>query len=321
MHKLGDKATSEALISELYVELRRRVNRWAGITRQTAQARMGYIGQHLVSIVTGYPGGMSGARGYDLVLPDGHAEIKTCYRVDQLGLCENCGSAVSSIDLTCQACGSEHILRKDDSKWLIGLRGSQDYAECLSPRHYYFVLFEFEDLAKPETIVASIWQVDPRNPGFAYAIIDYKENIKSKSASGAPLNIWPHALKFALMRPLLIYRSKIRSDDTIITELFPGENGSVEDADIDLQEFARSRNLTSEKIQLAADRLGLGSLAAGVGKRDLIADLMLRVRQANVSSGDFADALAYGLYRADIEHHFATLPKLLRSDLDSAGLL
>ena len=46
---------------------------------------MGYVGQHLVSVVTGYPGGKSGARGYDLVKDDErHGEIKTCYRVDQV---------------------------------------------------------------------------------------------------------------------------------------------------------------------------------------------------------------------------------------------
>lgn len=45
---------------------------------------MGYVGQHLVSVVTGYPGGKSGARGYDLVIDDErHGEIKTCYRVDR----------------------------------------------------------------------------------------------------------------------------------------------------------------------------------------------------------------------------------------------
>lgn len=49
---------------------------------------MGYVGQHLASIVTGYPGGKSGARGYDMIIDDAqYAEIKTCYRVDQLGKC------------------------------------------------------------------------------------------------------------------------------------------------------------------------------------------------------------------------------------------
>ena len=123
------------------------------------------------------------------------------------------------------------------------------------------------------------------------------------------------------MRPSLIYRSKIFSDDRVQTDLFPGERAGIEDEAIDLQEFSRSRNLTAGKIQLTADRLGLGQLTAGVGKRDLIADLTRRVRDADVSAGDFADALAYGLYRSDIEHHFGSLPQLLRSNLDAAGLL
>jgi hypothetical protein len=46
---LGTVDASEKLISELYIELRRKINRWAGVTNQTAQARMGYVGQHLVN--------------------------------------------------------------------------------------------------------------------------------------------------------------------------------------------------------------------------------------------------------------------------------
>ena len=42
------------LINDLYLDLRRKVNYWSEITNQTPQARMGYIGQHLVSVVTGY---------------------------------------------------------------------------------------------------------------------------------------------------------------------------------------------------------------------------------------------------------------------------
>jgi len=58
--KLGDLESSEKLIYDLYIDLRKRVNSWAAITGQTAQARMGYVGQHLVSVVTDYRGGKSG---------------------------------------------------------------------------------------------------------------------------------------------------------------------------------------------------------------------------------------------------------------------
>lgn len=78
-YTLGTIEASEALIKDLYIDLRAKVNAWSKITQQTPQARMGYVGQHLVSVVTGYPGGKSGARGYDLVIDDErHGEIKTC---------------------------------------------------------------------------------------------------------------------------------------------------------------------------------------------------------------------------------------------------
>lgn len=60
---LGTIEASEQLIQDLYIDLRKKANHWASITHQTAQARMGYVGQHLVSVVTGYQGGRSGARG------------------------------------------------------------------------------------------------------------------------------------------------------------------------------------------------------------------------------------------------------------------
>src|SRR2546421_12920922 len=83
-YELGTVAASEAILTDLYINLRRAIAQWAAVTQQTPQARMGYIGQHLTSVVTGFPGGRSGARGKDLLLPDDkYAEIKTCYRVDQ----------------------------------------------------------------------------------------------------------------------------------------------------------------------------------------------------------------------------------------------
>lgn len=122
-YTLGTIEASEALIKDLYIDLRAKVNAWSKITQQTPQARMGYVGQHLVSVVTGYPGGKSGARGYDLVIDDErHGEIKTCYRVDQLGSCNACGAVVSSLETECAVCRSTSINRKDDSKWLIAIR-------------------------------------------------------------------------------------------------------------------------------------------------------------------------------------------------------
>lgn len=165
-YTLGTIEASEALIKDLYIDLRAKVNAWSKITQQTPQARMGYVGQHLVSVVTGYPGGKSGARGYDLVIDDErHGEIKTCYRVDQLGSCNACGAVVSSLETECAVCRSTSINRKDDSKWLIAIRNNDEFAKLLDPYRYYFVLFEFESIydSNNNDIIASIWEVDPKS--------------------------------------------------------------------------------------------------------------------------------------------------------------
>jgi len=47
MPQLGDLASSEELIKDLFVDLRQKTWKWAIITKQTPQARMGYVGQHL----------------------------------------------------------------------------------------------------------------------------------------------------------------------------------------------------------------------------------------------------------------------------------
>ncbi len=244
--ELGTVQGSELLLGELYVDLRRKIRAWSEVTRQTPQARMGYVGQHLVSVVTGYPGGRSGARGHDLELPDDQwAEIKTCYRVDQLGSCLTCGAPVSSIEFICPRCGGTKIVRKDDSKWLIGIRNDEEMSTLFDPVAYYLVLFDFSAAEaaevkaatgdgdvevvtdRPLDINARIWEVDPKHPGFALCMVDYYTNIRAKSVSKAPFNLWPYSLKFQLMNPLLIYHAVIRADDTVDTRVFPSTIGDA----------------------------------------------------------------------------------------------
>lgn len=318
---LGSLESSEQLIKDLYIELRQKINVWSSITKQTAQARMGYIGQHLVSVVTGFPGGRSGARGKDLVLPNGEfAEIKTCYRVDQLGKCCACGAGVSSIELECSVCDSTDIKRNDDSKWLIGIQHDNEFAEVLSPKYYYLVLFDFTDLMNPTTIRASIWRVDPLAPGFAYCLIDYYKNIKAASKSGAPFNLWPFQLKFELMRPFLVYQSFIYSDNTIQTRVFPGLQPPEHYPLSPLPTFSRSQNLTLAKIREFSSILGLPVLES-TNKGQLLNFAQDNITKMNIHFDAVVDALAKTLYRAEVAPHLATLPDRMKEQLAAVRLL
>jgi len=313
--KLGDVAASELLITDLYLSLRRKTRFWAGITKQTAQARMGYIGQHLVSVATGCPGGKSGARGRDIIHTDGSSgEIKTCYRVDQLGKCTACGSGVAPDEKVCSECGSADIERKDDSKWLLSFRNETEFLEMLVPSVYYLVLFEFTDLAKPDTIRASIWTVNPKVPGFLLCMVDYYLNTRAGSKSKAPFNWWPYSLKFELMRPQLIYQSIIQSDDTIKTVVFPGRNA------------AAPHPLSSMSVHVRAhvDAEIWAELAATFGGKSLrtrtehIAHLET-IRQGGKYSNDaICDAFARLLYGHLVTKHLDVIPKELQGAVRAA---
>lgn len=246
---IGTRDATIQLIQELYIDLRNKVNEWSQITKQTPQARMGYVGQHLVSVVTGFPGGRSGARGHDIELPNGEfGEIKTCYKVDQLGHCKECGNTVSSIENECSACSSNNIERKNDSKWLITIRNETEFEEILNPLLYYFVLFDYDNINSPDDnkIIASIWEVNPKNKGFAYCMMDYYLNIRSASESKAPFNMWPYSLKFALTKPRLIFRCEILDNDVEITK-FPDQEHGVISLE-PLYEYSSARTITGECV-------------------------------------------------------------------------
>ena len=104
--QLGTVQAAEGVLRDLYVDLRRKLRSWSEVTKQTPQARMGYVGQHLVSAVTGYPGGRSGARGRDLILPNGaHAEIKTCSASTNSGAAESVGPECQALSLNVRNAG------------------------------------------------------------------------------------------------------------------------------------------------------------------------------------------------------------------------
>lgn len=316
--KLADLRSSEELIRDLYIDLRKRINAWAAVTHQTAQARMGYVGQHLVSVVTGFPGGKSGARGHDLVLPDNDfAEIKTCYRVDQLGRCNSCDARIASIERECPECKSPDIKRNDDSKWLIGIQHDKEFAQILEPKSYYLVLFDFVDLQSPDVIRLSIWEVNPKLPGFAYCMVDYRLNIQARSVSKAPFNLWPYELKFCLMKPQLIYQSRMSTiDDSIVTETFPGRDAGRPYHLRPLDDYSRSQNLTAGKIESFAELLDIPARRSISSKKDFLKLIQRYIDERELNPSLVTDKLATALYFRDIERHIVDLPSPLRGRLE-----
>lgn len=249
-NKLGTVEISEAILKDLFIDLRQNTLKWSNLTHQTSQVRMGYVGQHLVSAVTGFKGGKSGARGHDLIIPDNQfGEIKSCNRVDQLGFCNDCEERVSSTEPSCPLCSSKNIIRPEDSKWLIGFKTDLDFKNALKPIYYYFVLFEYKDVNDigNNDVDISIWKVDTsKSKGFARTLVDYYYTIR-KDASSAPFNMWPYSLKFALCEPELIYKSEIVNDN-INTIIFPTFNNSISEKLRTLESYSSTRTLTKKSI-------------------------------------------------------------------------
>lgn len=321
MNKLNDIELSKKLIKDLYLDLRKNTILWSKITNQTPQARMGYIGQHLTSVVTGFKGGKSGARGYDLILSENdYGEIKTCYRIDQLGICKNCGNSVSSIENYCSLCNSNNIERKNDSKWLITLSTIEDYKNITSPKYYYFVLFEYVNLNFNNDIVAKIWKVDTQNIGFILCMIDYWHNIRAVSKSAAPFNCWPYQLKFGLMKPYLIYHSIIKENDEIETLLFPNINDEILE-EIDFPKFSRAKTITLDSLIQTLKELSPNNnllKSNNLKKNEILIEL--NNLKLNINYNVIIDTLAKNIYLPLIIKHKEQIPDNLKKYINFSKL-
>ncbi len=313
-YKLGTIEASEKLLKDLYIDLRIKVNEWSKVTMQTPQARMGYIGQHLVSVVTGFPGGKSGARGYDLIInEEKYGEIKTCYRVDQLGRCKICGEVISSLENKCSKCGSVEIQRKNDSKWLITIKNYEELKKITEPYRYYFVLFEFQEIDNihNNNIVASIWEVNPKNKGFAYCLLDYYFNIRAKSKSAAPFDMWPYSIKFYLTKPKLIYRAFIMDDGKINTFIFPALSNSVLENLKPLTEYKSTKTLEKEVIVNCIRNFNKDIKVNNKNKMQLL-EIFEKIRiDEQISNSDLCDVISSNIYIPLIEKHKDKFPTFI----------
>ena len=203
-----------SMLQELILRPRRELTRWAALTKQTPNIKIGYTGQHLASLVTGVEGARTGARGHDLT--DG-SEVKSCSRVDQLDKCKSCNAAVARLEHECPECRSNNIKRNNDSKWLLTVRSEDELTTLLDrvPR-VLFILSDYPNFIEQDwnTLqfqIFEIWPQDQRHRNFRTLMHNYFYNIylphieKNARKTPAPKNFWPYSFQFYMCNPVRIF--------------------------------------------------------------------------------------------------------------------
>lgn len=207
------------LLSDLFIEPRKKAVDWSRITQQTPNMKVGYPGQHLASLVTGMSGERTGARGNDLI--DG-SEVKSCSRVDQVDECNVCKNKVLRIETNCSSCESSDISRKDDSKWLFTIRNENDLRVLTEevPRIILVIAdYPFFDSNQYDDVrfeIFEIWNNSPRCIKFKQLMQNYYQNIftthraANPNKTPAPKNFWPYSYQFYLCNPIRIFSATVQ---------------------------------------------------------------------------------------------------------------
>lgn len=208
-------------LTDLIITPRTNLRNWSAITNQTPAAKIGYIGQHLASLITGVPGTGSGARGDDLA---DHSEVKSCNKVDQVDKCNNCGGRVLRFQDSCPRCGCTNISRKDDSKWLFSPRSEEEVQQYLDLERLVLILMDYPDFSSSNfsKIRVSSFEIYPRETRmsvFGQLLRNYYDNIyipKHDDAQGKtnPMNLHPFSFQFYKCNPIKTFECIIYNIDT-----------------------------------------------------------------------------------------------------------
>lgn len=207
-------------INEIIITPKHLLSQWSQITNQTPAAKIGYIGQHLASLVTGVRGTGSGARGDDLA--DG-SEVKSCNKIDQADKCRNCGARVLRMETVCGECGSDRIERKDDSKWLFSVRDEHELEQYLTIDRIVLLLMDYpnfdnNDFADVRISIFEIYPREQRMSVFGELIRNHYYNIYlpkiTNNEKTNPMNLHPWGFQFYKCNPIRTFECLIRNIDT-----------------------------------------------------------------------------------------------------------
>jgi hypothetical protein len=151
-----DASTREALaksfIENVILAQYHQLTGWQKVTQQTAQLDSGYLGQHLVSLISGTPGRGAGSRGKGHDLVDG-SEIKTA-------------SALGGVDAP---------------RWNHSSFGNPKNVDAyLESKYIYFVLFDTETRHEEFPLRLRVWRVAPStDKAFSKVVKDWAEGKSS----------------------------------------------------------------------------------------------------------------------------------------------
>lgn len=137
------RALSKSFIENVVLAQYHQLTDWQKVTRQSAQLDSGYLGQHLVSLISGTPGGGAGSRGKGHDLVDG-SEIKAA-------------SALGGID----APRWNHA-----SFWK-----PQKVTDYLHSPFVYFVLFDTATRYEEIPLRLRMWRVAPQSDAVFSSVV------------------------------------------------------------------------------------------------------------------------------------------------------
>lgn len=206
------------MLQELVFQPRLKALEWSSLTLQTPNMKIGYPGQHLVSLITGMTGERTGARGNDLI--DG-TEVKSCSRIDQLDSCKDCKFPVARVETECASCGSTNIKRVNDSKWLFTIRSEEDLntltqtVDRIMLVMGYYPHFDSGNFDDATITAYEIWTKSERQLRFTELMSNYYQNIylehrrANPNKTPAPKNFWPFQYQFYLCNPIEVFSCNI----------------------------------------------------------------------------------------------------------------
>ena len=205
-------------ISDLFINPRKTMYEWSSITEQTAHIKIGYVGQHLASVLLNTKGCKTAARGEDCM---DKSEVKSCSRVDQSDKCKRCKINLTKFDKVCPKCKkNDKIKRNNDSKWLLTIRSESDLKKYLDLDRLVLIIEEYPNFDKNnfDDIVIKVYEIYPKKEKckhFKSILMEYWENIykanreKNPKKVPAPKNLWPYSFQFYMCNPVKIFECKI----------------------------------------------------------------------------------------------------------------